>query len=45
MTMPNFLVLGPGKTGTTSLYAYLVEHPQIAMSAIKEPNFFEFGEP
>lgn len=45
MSMPDFLVLGPGKTGTTSLYSYLAEHPQISVSAIKEPNFFEFGEP
>lgn len=44
MTMPNFLVIGVAKGGTTSLYTYLNQHPQIAMSAVKEPDFFEFGE-
>lgn len=44
MTMPDFLVIGVAKSGTTSVYRYLAEHPQITMSAIKEPSFFEFGE-
>lgn len=38
--MPNFLVLGAAKSGTTSLYFYLKQHPQIHMSHIKEPEFF-----
>ena len=40
MTLPNFLVIGAGKSGTTSLYNYLRQHPQIFMSPTKEPNFF-----
>ena len=40
MTMPNFLVIGAAKSGTTSLYAYLSQHPQIYMSPVKETNFF-----
>jgi hypothetical protein len=40
MTLPNFLVIGAMKSGTTSLYHYLKQHPQIYMSSIKEPNFF-----
>lgn len=40
MTMPNFLVIGAAKAGTTSLYHYLAQHPQIYMSPIKEPRFF-----
>lgn len=40
MTMPNFLIIGAQKAGTTSLYHYLDQHPQIYMSPIKEPNFF-----
>jgi hypothetical protein len=40
MTMPNFLVIGAGKSGTTSLYHYLKQHPEIYMSPIKEPKFF-----
>jgi hypothetical protein len=29
----------PAKAGTTSLYHYLDQHPQVYMSPIKEPNF------
>jgi len=42
MTMPNFLVIGAAKSGTTSLYHYLKQHPQIYMSPIKEPKFFAY---
>jgi Sulfotransferase family len=46
MTLPNFFVIGTGKCGTTSLYHYLKQHPQIYMSPLKEPDFFRFeGEP
>jgi hypothetical protein len=44
MTMPNFMILGAAKAGTTALYAYLAQHPQIYMSRIKEPNFFAYGD-
>lgn len=37
---PNFFVVGAGKTGTTSLHAYLNQHPQIYMSPVKEPCYF-----
>jgi hypothetical protein len=40
MTMPNFLIIGAGKSGTTSLYHYLKQHPEIYMSPVKEPKFF-----
>lgn len=39
MTMPNFLIIGAMKSGTTALY-YLEQHPEIYMSPVKEPNFF-----
>jgi hypothetical protein len=42
--MPDFLVIGFGKSGTTSIYHYLAQHPQIAMSAMKEPNYWAFGD-
>jgi hypothetical protein len=42
MTMPNFLIIGAAKSGTTSLWRYLASHPQIYMSPIKEPKFFVF---
>lgn len=38
--MPNFLIIGAAKAGTTALYYYLKQHPQIFMSPVKEPNFF-----
>jgi hypothetical protein len=38
--LPNFFIVGAPKAGTTSLYHYLDQHPQVYMSAIKEPNFF-----
>lgn len=40
--LPNFLILGAPKAGTTSLYQYLSQHPQVFMSAHKEPKFFAF---
>jgi hypothetical protein len=42
MTMPNFLIIGAEKAGTTALYHLLSHHPQIYMSAVKEPSFFAF---
>ena len=38
--LPNFFIVGVVKAGTTSLYHYLDQHPQIYMSPIKEPTFF-----
>ena len=42
MTMPNFLIIGAAKCGTTALHHYLKQHPQVYMSPEKEPNFFAF---
>lgn len=42
MTMPNFLIIGAMKSGTTALYYYLGQHPQIYVSPVKEPDFFCF---
>lgn len=38
---PNLFVAGAPKCGTTTLYDYLVQHPEIAMSREKEPAFFD----
>jgi hypothetical protein len=38
--MPDFLVIGAPKAGTTALNAALARHPGLYMSAIKEPKFF-----
>lgn len=40
MKKPNFFIIGAPKCGTTSLAAWLAEHPNIFMSPIKEPQFF-----
>jgi Sulfotransferase family len=37
---PSFFIVGAPKTGTTSLYHYLDQHPQIYMSPVKEPCYF-----
>jgi len=42
MTMPNFLVIGAAKGGTTALHLYLSQHPEIFMSKRKELRFFPF---
>lgn len=41
---PDFLIIGAAKSGTTTLYRYLSEHPDIYMSAVKEPRYFAFTE-
>ncbi len=38
--MPDFLVIGAPKAGTTALHAALAGHPGLYMSAIKEPKYF-----
>lgn len=40
MALPDFLVMGVPKAGTTALHAALAQHPQLHMSAVKEPKFF-----
>lgn len=38
--LPSFLVLGPPKAGTTTIYQLLKQHPKIFLSKLKEPRFF-----
>jgi hypothetical protein len=40
VTLPTFLVIGAAKSGTTSLYRYLEQHPDVFMSPVKETLFF-----
>lgn len=44
MTLPNFMIIGIAKAGTTSLHRYLDQHPQIFMSPVKETNFFAYED-
>lgn len=38
--VPNFIIIGGMKCGTSSLHYYLSLHPEIGMSAIKETDYF-----
>ena len=40
MDLPDFLIIGAPRSGTTSLYNYLRQHPRIFMSPQKEARFF-----
>jgi hypothetical protein len=41
--LPDFLVLGAQKAGTTSLHAYLCQHPQVIDPVTKEVHFFDLS--
>jgi len=41
-SLPNFLVIGAMKAGTTSVYRYLEQHPDVFVTANKEPGFFAY---
>jgi len=40
VTLPNFLIIGAAKAGTTSLYEYLRQHPDVYLSPLKEPRYY-----
>jgi hypothetical protein len=45
MTMPNFLIIGAAKGGTTTLHNVLAQHPDVYMCPLKEVGFFwAYGE-
>jgi hypothetical protein len=37
---PDFFIVGAPKSGTTALYDYLRQHPDVFMAPSKEPNYF-----
>lgn len=39
-TLPTFLIIGAARSGTTSLWQYLKEHPDVFVPGDKEVNFF-----
>ena len=39
INLPNLLIVGAAKSGTTSLHNYLKQHPDIFMTKHKEPHF------
>jgi hypothetical protein len=40
--LPDFIIIGAMKSGTTSLYNYLVQHPNVLKGAKKEIHFFDW---
>ena len=40
---PDFIIIGVQKGGTTSLFNYLSQHPQISLSRVKEVHYFDVG--
>lgn len=40
---PDFLIVGAARAGTTSLYYWLKQHPEVFMPDIKEPSYFVHG--
>ena len=40
---PSFFIIGERKCGTSSLYRYLIAHPNVLPCQLKEPNFFGKG--
>jgi hypothetical protein len=41
--LPSFIIIGAQKSGTTSLFDYLSQHPQILPSSSKEVHYFDGG--
>jgi hypothetical protein len=39
--LPDFLIIGAQKSGTTALYDYLSKHPMVARAKTKEAHFFD----
>jgi hypothetical protein len=44
MSLPNFMCIGAAKSGTTTLYDILKQHPEIFIPRFKEPHFFDIPE-
>ena len=40
-TLPDFIIIGAMKSGTTSLYNYICEHPCVLPAAYDEVGFFD----
>jgi hypothetical protein len=41
--LPEFVIIGAAKAGTTSLYGWLSEHPFVAPASQKEVHFFDYN--
>lgn len=43
MPNPDFIIVGASRSGTSSLFYYLRQHPEIYMPGVKEVHFFDFS--
>jgi len=43
-TLPTFFLIGAPKSGTTSLYDYLRQHPAVFMPEVKEPRYMAYAD-
>lgn len=43
MTLPNFLIIGAARSGTTALARFLQQHPDVFVCSPKEPHFMAFA--
>jgi hypothetical protein len=39
--LPDALIIGAQKAGTTSLFSYLAQHPRVSVSQVKEVHYFD----
>ena len=42
--LPDFLLVGAPKAGTTALHGALAEHPDLFLSGVKEPKYYLCGD-
>jgi hypothetical protein len=42
--LPDFLLIGAPKAGTTALHAALARHPELFLSRVKEPKYYLCGD-
>lgn len=43
LKLPNFFLVGAAKSGTTAVHVYLIQHPEIYMSVLKEPKYLSIS--
>ena len=44
MSLPTFMCIGAAKSGTTTLYDILRQHPEVYLPSFKEPHFFDIPD-
>lgn len=44
MTLPNFLVVGGARSGSSAICTFLGRHPEVFVTPVKEPSFYVFKD-